>query len=815
MALVAAVASCDKRPPESPVEAATPRIIDIGAQGDEPYVGEGFYQREGPHTASRMAIAAKNSFRWAGNAFTLNLPVFPNAHNEITLHASFGGGMRLAVGDAWKGRLFGQGEGEYVVAIPRDVVGSQTQIALRGSAMRPRQPGAKDTRTLFALIAGVSIRPVAELPKEPEKENLMATCGDIPPLDRLRGIERRPHDDDAEPFVERLQNERANVVTIGAMFGTGLVFFPSRHATPHPQMNPNWLPDVTKTLREKGFKILCWVVFNVQDLRNIADYVPAKMRPQWQMQYIEWPEKTFTPRVGMCVVSSPYIEWYAQVLHEAAAFDFDGFFFDGFYLGGIPHPSRPGCVCEFCAEAFRKDTGLALPKKVDWSDMTFKRWVRWRNERLLKTARYFQAEMRKVNPKLTCTFNYNLWPFARKDWETAIPAWRIDDFGVSQHGYSGKFEEKWLLMGFKSRIGRDINPAHTDMWRASGMETTVGKGKSDPAWYEHEISTFMLCSLAHGITSWHAPGVSPEITARIHGEVAKRERYFSRDHVSNVAVLYSQNTHDFYGHIPDTENLGAYRDGILGTWMLLTENHVPFEFVFDNQVEEGRLDRYKALLLPNAAALSDKALDRIAAWVRAGGRLIATAETAAYDEWGNKADAGRLDKAVGKERVTRLPGDPGLDFCRKRDRADKLISAIVETPMPFKVSAPTSLVVNLFQSPDKRELWAHFLNVSAFMPNGDSGFRGLGLPPAQVKPNEAGPSAAPRDTASDAELAGSGQKVGGANVPAKDVAFSIPGRKIKSARLVAADKTLQADKDGRVVIPVIDLHDVLEVTLCD
>jgi SAM-dependent methyltransferase len=504
----------------------------------------------------------------------------------------------------------------------------------------------------------------------------------------------------------------------------------------------------------------------------------------------------------MCVVSSPYIEWYAQVLREAAAYDLDGFFFDGFYLGGIPHPSRSGCVCKFCEEAFRKDTGLALPNKVDWSDMTFKRWVRWRNERLLRTARYFQSEMRKINPRLTCTFNYNMWPFARKDWETAIPAWRIDDFGVSQHGYSGKFEEKWLLMGFKARIGRDINPAHTDMWRASSMDTTCGKGKSDLAWYEHEIKTFMLCGLSYGITPWHAPAVSADVTARIHAEIARRERYFSRDYVCNVGVVYSQNTHDFYGHIPDTENLNTYRDGILGTWMLLTENHVPFEFVFDNQIESGGFKKYQVLVLPNTAAISDRALREIAAWVRDGGRLIASAETAAFDEWGNKAAPDRLIRAVGKDRMTYLPGDPGLDFCRKRDHAPaaKLVAAIAETPMPFSVKAPNSLLVNMFHSPGNRELWVHLLNVSAFMPNGDNGFRGLDLPTAQVK-----------DVGSDAQLAGEGQKIGGASIPAKDIVFSLPGKKVKSARLVIADKPLTPDEKGQLVIPVIDLHDTLVI----
>jgi hypothetical protein len=47
-------------------------------------------------------------------------------------------------------------------------------------------------------------------------------------------------------------------------------------------------------------------------------------------------------------------------------------------------------------------------------------------------------------------------------------------------------------------------------------------------------------------------------------EAALREPYFSRKYVANVGVLVSQNTHDFWGHIPGTTNLDDYHDGLLG-----------------------------------------------------------------------------------------------------------------------------------------------------------------------------------------------------------------------------------------------------------
>jgi len=570
-------------------------------------------------------------------------------------------------------------------------------------------------------------------------------------------------------------------------------------------------------------------------VRRAEQYALAERYPEWRMAFLEVPPPANRPHVGMCVVSSPYIEQHAKVLRQAAAMDIDGFFFDGFYLGGAPHPLAPGCVCEFCRERFKKDTGLDLPAKADWTDRTFKRWVRWRNDRLLAVARYFQAEMRKVNPHVTCTFNCNTWPFGSKDWETAVPAWRIRDFGVSQHGYDMRPERKWLLPGFKARLGRDMNPGHTDLWRACGYVHTCGKGEPDPLWHELEIETFILTGLAHGITPWHSTIEGPvDVSFRIHADVATRERHFSRRHVANVAVLYSQNTHDFYGHIPAASNLADYRDGLLGTWMILSEHHVPFEFVFDNQVEEAVPAKYGTLVLPNAAALSDRACDRLAAWVRAGGHLVLTADAGRFDEWGDPApmrrgfpgqdspnEGGQDGEAVGKGRVTYLEADPGLAYCRSRNAAapEWLLAAVRTRPLPMVVEAPPTLVVNLFEAPSPaspaaaspptsateaasgpRQWWVHLLNVSHLMPDGDSGFRGLEQPPV-AKPQTGDPA--------------TGRRLGWPLVPARNVRVRLTGARVTRARLAVAGTDLPVAADGTVTVPEVRLHDVLVLTAGD
>jgi hypothetical protein len=51
-------------------------------------------------------------------------------------------------------------------------------------------------------------------------------------------------------------------------------------------------------------------------------------------------------------------------------------------------------------------------------------------------------------------------------------------------------------------------------------------------------------------------------------------------------------------------------------------------------LDEDSIGRYKVLILPNIAALSDRQCEQLTNYARGGGSVIATYETSLYDEWG-------------------------------------------------------------------------------------------------------------------------------------------------------------------------------------
>jgi hypothetical protein len=68
----------------------------------------------------------------------------------------------------------------------------------------------------------------------------------------------------------------------------------------------------------------------------------------------------------------------------------------------------------------------------------------------------------------------------------------------------------------------------------------------------------------------------------------------------------------------------------------LIESRIPFEMVHDRYLDARQVDRFKLLVLPNIAALSDGQCLQLRDYVNRGGSLLATYETSLYDESGKE-----------------------------------------------------------------------------------------------------------------------------------------------------------------------------------
>ena len=102
--------------------------------------------------------------------------------------------------------------------------------------------------------------------------------------------------------------------------------------------------------------------------------------------------------------------------------------------------------------------------------------------------------------------------------------------------------------------------------------------------------------------------------------------------VANIGVVIGQATQLLYPGPATTHSRSYMHETTQGIYDALLRGRFAFDFVHEDRLEAERLTKYRALLLPNVAMMSDKQCEQIRAYARAGGSLMAGFETSLYDE---------------------------------------------------------------------------------------------------------------------------------------------------------------------------------------
>jgi hypothetical protein len=105
-----------------------------------------------------------------------------------------------------------------------------------------------------------------------------------------------------------------------------------------------------------------------------------------------------------------------------------------------------------------------------------------------------------------------------------------------------------------------------------------------------------------------------------------------------------------------------------GLYYALLEGRFIFDFVHQDDVGPESLKKYRALLIPNAAYLSDKQCEQIRDYAASGGSVLATFETSRYNEWGDKRSDFALTDLFGASIAGEAIGPLGNSYLRIEQR---------------------------------------------------------------------------------------------------------------------------------------------------
>ncbi len=106
----------------------------------------------------------------------------------------------------------------------------------------------------------------------------------------------------------------------------------------------------------------------------------------------------------------------------------------------------------------------------------------------------------------------------------------------------------------------------------------------------------------------------------------------TRRSIANIGVVIGQSTQLLYPGPATARSRTYMHETTEGLYHALLQGRFAFDFVHEDRLEPERLAKYRALLLPNVAMLSDAQCKQLSDYVRAGGSLMASFETSLYDE---------------------------------------------------------------------------------------------------------------------------------------------------------------------------------------
>ena len=157
---------------------------------------------------------------------------------------------------------------------------------------------------------------------------------------------------------------------------------------------------------------------------------------------------------------------------------------------------------------------------------------------------------------------------------------------------------------------------------------------------------------------------------------AKHDAHFTtKRSIANIGVVMGQRTHLFYKP-PRGAQIAQYMDGL---YYALLEGRFLFDFVHEDKLATEELSKYSALLLPNTALLSDRQCAQLAAYVNAGGSLLATFETSLYNERNEKRSEFGLADVFGIRKAGDPIGTTGNAYLARIERSHPVLSGFSNT----------------------------------------------------------------------------------------------------------------------------------------
>lgn len=514
-------------------------------------------------------------------------------------------------------------------------------------------------------------------------------------------------------WIDYLKEIHADGVCLSA--GGGIAFYPTKvpwHGTARGLGQQDPFGEMARACKAAGMRVLARI-----DPHAMTTYV-FKAHPEWAACGADGkPRRHWTaPDLYLtCPYTDYNFKFMPEVLREIAGkYPVDGFFGNRVNTLGV-------CYCQGCRTMYRAASGEEIPTDLNPIRPEAQRYWAWVNQRGLDLTDAWNAVIRRIRPNaffVSGTERRGTVEQQGRDIGARYPLVfgdrqaRSTDRGLYTTG-----EQVWNSGRFAKELRAYMGGKPVSNIISVGVEEEYRW--KDSVQEEPEIRIWAASAIAQGARPWITKFNAKPFDKRWMPVVSSIYRWHHRheQYLRNTANLAR------IGMVLDTRGpalLGGSRgrheieQHRLGFYEALLESRLAFDELDVSLVDAEHLARYRVVVLPNVAMLSDAQCAALRAFVQRGGRIVATHATSLHDETGRRrADFGlsdlfgcrfdgKIEERVQNSYITLRHPHPALAGLEGTPRVIGAVKRVLVTATDMTGTPPLTLVPSYQDLPMER-----------------------------------------------------------------------------------------------------------------
>lgn len=420
---------------------------------------------------------------------------------------------------------------------------------------------------------------------------------------------------DVEAYIASLQSFHAEVLLLntGGIAANYPTELPFQYRNPH--LINDFVGEVVRQAHRAGIRVIARF-----DFSRLNESI-ALRHEDWLYRSVQGSIVNYNGQVHTCLNGFYQQHVSIDIMTEAASrYPVDGVFINmhGYVLRDYSGVEHGICQCGSCRTRFRDMFGReSLPVAEDIRDPVFRDYHQFRIETVKELFLRRSRAVKAINADIAmCNYTPEGSDIYRIEANTGIER-RLPEFNYAAGQHAKFVRQTWPSMAMSGSAVHfvdyamrhsAVSPHHTALRLA---QTIVQGGWPD----FYVIGTLLNQDDRFGLD-----------------EVRELFRYH-REHEAEYTGLES--TADICLLQPKESKFADVMSEFKGLYRILSENHHLFDVMEDSVLDlpeaAERLARYRLLVLPDLRNMSEAACRRIDAFVREGGRLLATGATGTRD----------------------------------------------------------------------------------------------------------------------------------------------------------------------------------------